>query len=299
MASSYVVSDNVMKNKVIFIIGATGTGKSRLSIDLAIRFPSERPCDSFSGLDIVSNKVPISERLGVTHHLLGQVEQDVDYSSVDFCRDTIAITETILKSNRVPIIVGGSNSFLEALVEDSVNNFKSCYERFFIWMDVSFPVLDSYVSKRVDQMIDAGLVDEVREIFDKKADYNRGVRRAIGVPEMHEYFLSEAKLDKTSKDSLLASSIGKIKENTCALTRSQVQKILRLRDEIGWDIHRFDATSVLEKIGEEANRAWNDVVLQPCTELVTQFLTKEKKDAIVQQELTINNMSLWIASQKF
>ncbi|KAI5675660.1 hypothetical protein M9H77_06610 [Catharanthus roseus] len=68
---------------------------------------------------------------------------------------------------------------------------------------------------------------------------------------MHEYFLSETKLDKTSKDSLLTNSIGKIKENTYALTRTQVWKILRLRDEIGWDIHRFDATSVLEKTGEE------------------------------------------------
>ncbi|KAI5675659.1 hypothetical protein M9H77_06609 [Catharanthus roseus] len=282
MASPYVVSDNIMKNKVIIIIGATGTGKSRLSIELATRFPSEiinsDKIQVYKGLDIVSNKVPISERLGVPHHLLGQVEQDVDYSSVDFCRDAIAIIETILKSNRVPIIVGGSNSFLEALVEDSVNNFKSSYECCFIWMDVSFPVLDSYVSKRVDQMIDAGLVDEVREIFDDKAEYNRGVRRAIGVPEMHEYFLSEAKLDKISKDSLLASSTGKIKENTCALTRTQVWKILRLRGEIGWDIHRFDATSVLEKTGEEADRAWNEVVLQPSMELVTKFLTKEKKN---------------------
>ncbi|KAI5659095.1 hypothetical protein M9H77_27888 [Catharanthus roseus] len=261
MASSYVVSDNIVNNKVIIIMGATGTGKSRLSIDLATRFPSEI---------INSDKiqVPISERLGVPHHLLGQVEQDVDYTSVDFCRDTIAIIETILKSNRVPIIVGGSNSFLEALVEDSVSNFKSSFECF----------LDSYVSKRVDQMVDAGLVDEVREIFDENADYNRGVRRAIGVPEMHEYFLLEEKLDKTRKDALLASSIEKIKENTCSLTRNQAWKILRQRDEIGWDIHRFDATSVLEKTGEKANSAWNEVVLKPCMELVTQFLSKGKKD---------------------
>ncbi|KAI5659094.1 hypothetical protein M9H77_27887 [Catharanthus roseus] len=229
MASSYVVSDNIVNNKVIIIMGATGTGKSRLSIDLATR--------------------SYLERLGVPHHLLGQVEQDVDYTSVDFCRDTIAIIETILKSNRVPIIVGGSNSFLEALVEDSVSNFKSSFECCFIWMDVSFPVLDSYVSKR-------------------NTDDNRGVRRAIGVPEMHEYFLLEEKLDKTRKDALLASSIEKIKENTCSLTRNQ----------IGWDIDRFAATSVLEKTGEKANSAWNEVVLKPCMELVTQFLSKGKKD---------------------
>ncbi|KAI5675709.1 hypothetical protein M9H77_06659 [Catharanthus roseus] len=164
MASSYVVGDNIVKNKVIIIISATETGKSRLSIDLVTRFPFEiinsDKIQVYKGLDIVSNKVPISKRLGVPHHLLGQVEQDVDYSFVDFCRDIIAIIETILKSYRVPIIVGGSNSFLEALVEDPVYNFKSSYECCFIWMDVSFPVLYSYVSKRVDQMVDAGLVGE-------------------------------------------------------------------------------------------------------------------------------------------
>ncbi|KAI5675655.1 hypothetical protein M9H77_06605 [Catharanthus roseus] len=203
---SYIVGDNVKKNKVIIIIGATRTGKFRLSIDLVTRFP----------IEIINSdkiQVPISERLGLPHHLLGQVEQDVDYSSNDFCRDTIAIIGTILKSNRVPIFVGGSNSFPEAFVEDSA-------------------ILDSYISKRVDQMVDAGLVDEVREIFDEKANYNRGVRRAIGVPEMHDYFQSEAKLDKARKDALLASSNEKIKENTCGLTRSQVWKILGWRDEI-------------------------------------------------------------------
>ncbi|KAI5659096.1 hypothetical protein M9H77_27889 [Catharanthus roseus] len=182
-------------------MGATGTGKSRLSIDLATRFPSEiinsDKIQVYKGLDVVTNKVPISERLGVPHHLLGQVKQDFDYTSVDFFLDTIAIIETILKSNRVPIIVGGSNSFLEALVENSVNNFK---------------FLDSYVSKRVDQMVEAAIY------------------------------------------------------------------ILRLRDEIGWDIHRFDTTSVLEETGEKANSTWNKVVLKPCMELVTQVLTKRKKD---------------------
>ncbi|KAI5659093.1 hypothetical protein M9H77_27886 [Catharanthus roseus] len=216
-------------------MGATGTGKSRLSIDLATRFPSE----------IINSD---------------KIQQDVDYTSVDFCRDTIAIIESILKSNRVPIIVGGSNLFLEAHVEDSVSNFKSSFECCFIWMDVSFPVLDSYVSKRVDQMM----------------KYEKYLMRMRIITEESEGLLE--KLDKTRKDALLASSIEKIKENTCSLTRNQAWKILRLRDEIGWDIHRFDATSVLEKTGEKANSAWNEVVLKPCMELVTQFLSKGKKD---------------------
>ena len=56
-------------------------------------------------------------------------------------------------------------------------------------MDASLPVLDRFVDQRVDSMIDAGLLDEVYEIFTRNADYTRGFRQAIGVREF-EFFLS-------------------------------------------------------------------------------------------------------------
>lgn len=56
-------------------------------------------------------------------------------------------------------------------------------------MDASLPVLDRFVDQRVDSMIDAGLLDEVYEIFTRNADYTRGFRQAIGVREF-EIFLS-------------------------------------------------------------------------------------------------------------
>lgn len=45
------------------------------------------------------------------------------------------------------------------------------------------------MDQRVDSMIDAGLLDEVYEIFTRNADYTRGFRQAIGVREF-EIFLS-------------------------------------------------------------------------------------------------------------
>lgn len=55
-------------------------------------------------------------------------------------------------------------------------------------MDASLPVLDQFVEQRVDCMIDAGLLNEVYEIFTRNADYTRGLRQAIGVREF-EIFL--------------------------------------------------------------------------------------------------------------
>ena len=68
----------------------------------------------------------------------------------------IIYIEKILKTQRVPIIVGGSNSYIEKLVEDPVFMFKYKYDSCFIWIDVEQSVLNRRVDMRVDQMVKAG-----------------------------------------------------------------------------------------------------------------------------------------------
>ncbi|CAI9104470.1 OLC1v1003146C2 [Oldenlandia corymbosa var. corymbosa] len=282
------------KGKVLFIMGATGTGKSRLSIDLASRFAAELinsdKMQVYKGLDIVTNKVKEEERLNVPHHLLGEVDDpDSDYTALHFCYEAMSAIDRILGSGQVPIIVGGSNSFIETLVEDPIIKFKSRYDCCFIWVDVSLPVLFNYVSKRVDQMVDSGLVEEVRQIFDPKADYSRGIRRAIGVPELDEYFRAEqsTELDETDKELLLASAIQEIKDNTCKLVRRQLEKIEKLKEERGWEIHRVDATAVFENSGnkEEAEIAWRENVFQPSIQTVADFLSGGRNNKIIFEEV--------------
>lgn len=57
------------------------------------------------------------------------------------------------------------------------------YDSCFICVDASLPVLDRYVEQRVDCMMDAGLLDEVYDVYNPNADYTRGLRQAIGVRE--------------------------------------------------------------------------------------------------------------------
>nr|GEZ37703.1 tRNA isopentenyltransferase [Tanacetum cinerariifolium] len=172
-----------------------------------------------------------------------------DFTAQDFCYYALAVIKRIVRSGKLPVIVGGSNSFIEALVEDPVFGFRSKYEFCFLWTDVSSPVLYSYVGRRVDQMVDAGLIDEVRDIYEPMADYTRGIRKSIGVPELHEYLQWETKVDHETAENLLNVAISDIKSNTCKLTDSQLSKIHRLRKELRWPIHRVDATNVFLRRG--------------------------------------------------
>ncbi|KAL0367603.1 UNVERIFIED_CONTAM: Adenylate isopentenyltransferase 5, chloroplastic [Sesamum radiatum] len=113
----------------------------------------------YKGLDIVTNKVSNEECRGVPHHLLGIIDPEVDFTVHDFVHHALLAVDAIVQKNRLPIIAGGSNSFIQALVNDDTE-FCSKYQCCFLWMDVAIPVLHSYVSKRVDQMVDSGLVEE-------------------------------------------------------------------------------------------------------------------------------------------
>lgn len=264
-------------------MGATGSGKSKLAVKLATRIGGEiinsDKIQVYRGLDVLANKIPESEKLGVPHHLIGEVEPDKEYTARDFCFQATSAIERITKSGKFPIVGGGSNSFIEALVEDPLFKFKSKYLGCFVWLDVSPHVLNTYVSKRVDQMVEQGLVDEVRGIFAPNKDYTKGIRTAIGVPEMDKYLRAEANKDDLSdaeKKVLLQSAIAEIKANTISLTHRQVEKIRRLRDELGWPIHRIDSTAVFQMEGDKQAQeaAWLNLVLNPTFNIVHQYTFK-------------------------
>ena len=121
-----------------------------------------------------------------------------------------------------------------------VDNFR--YKCCFICVDASLPVLDQYVGQRVDSMIDAGLLDEVYDVYNLNSDYTRGLRQAIGVREFEDFlkvFLTEPhdkengllkgnvrEILKSSNNNqlkiLLEEAIERVKANTRRLVRRQV-----------------------------------------------------------------------------
>jgi adenylate isopentenyltransferase (cytokinin synthase) len=283
---SKMASGKGKKGKVVVVMGATATGKSKLAVDLALRFGGEvinsDKVQVHDGLDVVTNKATAREQAGVPHHLIGGVHPDADYSVSDFRRDVTRAVESVISRGRVPVLAGGSNRYLEALLDGGDRAFRARYDLCFLWVDADLTVLDQYVRDRVDCMVEQGLVAEVREFYRPDADYSRGIRRAIGVPEMDAYFRLEAEGALEENDALragvLAAAVDEIKENTCGLARRQLRKIHRFCGLPGWSLRRLDVTRVLTlKVGEvddaEAERAaWEADVVGPATWVVKMFL---------------------------
>ncbi|TKY72109.1 Adenylate isopentenyltransferase 5 [Spatholobus suberectus] len=266
------------KDKVVVIMGATGTGKTKLAIDVAKHYQPAEIVNSdkiqvYKGLDITTNKVSEEECGGVPHHLLGTVDPNINFSASDFCRHATLAIDSIVERDGLPIIAGGSNSYLDALVNHH-KEFRLRYECCFLWVDVSPPVLHSSLQARVDRMIEAGQVDEVREFFDPRADYSKGIRRAIGVPEFDDFLTAEASgADDRTKKSLLEAAIARLKINNCTLASRQIQKIHRLHGLWKRSMHRLDATEVF--LG--SRDAWHDHVLAKSLMILHKFLYGEKK----------------------
>jgi tRNA dimethylallyltransferase len=105
--------------RLVAILGTTATGKSRLALDLAERYEGEIVnCDStavYRHFDIGTDKVPMSERRGIPHHLIDILEPTETYSAAQFARDAAGVIHGITARGRLPILVGGTGFYYRAL----------------------------------------------------------------------------------------------------------------------------------------------------------------------------------------
>lgn len=111
-----------MKNKVIAIVGATASGKTSYSIELAKAINGEIiSADSrlvYKGFDIGTAKPTMKEREGIPHFLIDVVEPEVDYSVGLWAKEAEKCINDILSRGKTPIIVGGTGLYFRVLLED-------------------------------------------------------------------------------------------------------------------------------------------------------------------------------------
>ena len=110
------------KPKVIAVVGATASGKTAYSIELAKDINGEIiSADSrlvYKGFNIVCAKPTLEERQGIPHYMMDIVEPEENYSAGLYSKAAKKIIYGIISKGKTPIIVGGTGLYFRLLLEN-------------------------------------------------------------------------------------------------------------------------------------------------------------------------------------
>ena len=197
----------------------------------------------YEKMDIGTAKVTKEEMDGVVHHLLSYVDVNTNYTVYDYQKDARNLIDKLLKEKKNIIMVGGTGLYLKATLydyrfskeEDSsdyddlsteellkriskynyvpkdknnrrrlVRELKKLENNIDIGLTTDRETLYDRINKRVDIMLENGLVDEVNSLRESFAT-SKALKTAIGYKEFISYFNKEISLDEV---------IDKIKQNS-------------------------------------------------------------------------------------
>jgi tRNA dimethylallyltransferase len=106
---------------LLVILGPTAVGKSRVAVDLALRFGGEiingDSTQVYRGFDIGTDKPTPESRRSVRHHLIDIIDPDVQFTAADFVREALAAAREISARGLIPLVVGGTGLYLKALLD--------------------------------------------------------------------------------------------------------------------------------------------------------------------------------------
>lgn len=107
----------------LVIVGATASGKSALAVALAERVRGAEIVSAdamavYRGMDIGTAKPTITERGGITHHLIDVADPSEEYTVARFQDDVGRAVASIADRGAVPIVVGGTGLYVRAVVDN-------------------------------------------------------------------------------------------------------------------------------------------------------------------------------------
>ena len=281
---------------IIVIVGPTGVGKTKLSIELAKKMDAEiingDSVAIYKKLDIGSAKPSIEERDGIIHHLIDIKDVREDYSVFDYQRDCRRVINEINAKGKRVIIVGGTGLYIKAALYDyrfesgtTYNNYdnlsnedliekiktynvdnipelnnrrrlerlltklengeeitnnkdKLLYPIKVIGLTTDRDYLYERINKRVDIMIENGLVDEVLSLKDYYKD-SRILNSGIGYKEFSDYLFNNSSLEEV---------INKIKLDSRRFAKRQYTFFNNQFNTKWFDVKFDDFNSTIEEV---------------------------------------------------
>lgn len=154
---------------LVAIVGATGTGKSDLSLQLAHRLAEHGRAAEvvnadamqlYRGMDIGTAKLSLAERQGIPHHQLDVLDITDDASVAAYQREARAAIEAITARGATALLVGGSGLYVSAVL-----------------FDFRFPARDDAVRERLETELAAS---GERALYDRLKAIDPAAAASIG-----------------------------------------------------------------------------------------------------------------------
>lgn len=241
---------------IIVIIGPTGVGKTKLSIELAKKLNAEiingDSVSVYKRLNIGSAKPTLEEQQAVPHHLIDIKSPEEEYSVYDYQQDVRKKIAEITGRGKRVIIVGGTGLYIKAALYNYVftkgttnNNYdeltneeilekireydkqitihpnnrkrlvrtlnkyenkeeittekdKCLYPVYIVGLTAPRDIVYDRINKRVEKMVEEGLVDEVVSLKDAYQN-SRVLSSAIGYKEFIPYLFEDECLEDVIK----------------------------------------------------------------------------------------------------
>lgn len=110
---------------ILAIVGATGTGKSELSLDVAealfsrgvgVEIVNADAMQLYIGMDIGTAKLPVSQRRGIPHHMLDVWDVTREAAVADYQEQARAVIDEIHSRGNVALLVGGSGLYVSSVL---------------------------------------------------------------------------------------------------------------------------------------------------------------------------------------
>ncbi len=243
---------------LIVIVGPTASGKSDLAMMLAKRFNGEIICaDSqtiYRGMDIGTAKPTKTDQALIPHHLLDIRNPDESYSVAQFQRDAQEAIADINTRGKLPIMVGGSGLYIDSVIynysfisdgqRDDVNprhlakdvglkDKELRDDTLIIGIQRNPEELEARIVERIDRMVEAGLIDEVKNLV---AKYGRD---AVGLSNIRYQIFAEYLAGLISLDEAMQ----KFARNDMLLSKKQKTWFKRNKS-IHWMNNREDAVAI-------------------------------------------------------
>lgn len=107
---------------LIFVVGATATGKSELALQIAERLEGEIVnADSmqlYRGMDIGTAKLAPIDRRGISHHLIDVLDVTQDASVADYQNWARKTIDDLLNLGKAVVVVGGTGLYIKSILDE-------------------------------------------------------------------------------------------------------------------------------------------------------------------------------------